>query len=109
MTRRTQIVLHMATADDLPSVKSILKGLSRRDSSKPPVIYIHTSGSESTSSRRRRTATLLTAPHLRPPSFAFQLAFSRFRRTLTTLSSTTRTQQSLIDSFPKTHLTARST
>lgn len=39
--------MHIATADDLPSVKSILKGLEKRDKSKPRAIYIHTSGSES--------------------------------------------------------------
>ncbi|GAA5911860.1 hypothetical protein JCM6882_005220 [Rhodosporidiobolus microsporus] len=38
------VILHIATADDLPSVKSILKGLGQRDPSKPPAIYIHTSG-----------------------------------------------------------------
>ncbi|GAA6018236.1 hypothetical protein JCM10207_002877 [Rhodosporidiobolus poonsookiae] len=38
------IVLHIATADDLPSVKAILKGLGSRSSSKPPAVYIHTSG-----------------------------------------------------------------
>ncbi|BGP08980.1 hypothetical protein JCM10049v2_004834 [Rhodotorula toruloides] len=40
----SDIIMHIATADDLSSVKSILKGLSQRDSSKPPAIYIHTSG-----------------------------------------------------------------
>lgn len=39
-----QVVLHIATADDLPSVKSILKGLEKRDPSKPRAVYIHTSG-----------------------------------------------------------------
>ncbi|GAA6018237.1 hypothetical protein JCM10207_002878 [Rhodosporidiobolus poonsookiae] len=38
------IILHIATADDLPSVKAILKGLGSRSSSKPPAVYIHTSG-----------------------------------------------------------------
>ncbi|GAA6028217.1 hypothetical protein JCM8097_006922 [Rhodosporidiobolus ruineniae] len=41
---QADIVLHIATADDLPSVQSILKGLEQRDQSKPPAIYIHTSG-----------------------------------------------------------------
>ncbi|BGP40998.1 hypothetical protein JCM10449v2_004965 [Rhodotorula kratochvilovae] len=38
------IIMHIATADDLPSVKSILKGLANRPASKAPAIYIHTSG-----------------------------------------------------------------
>ncbi|GAA5992273.1 hypothetical protein JCM10908_000399 [Rhodotorula pacifica] len=41
---QNDIILHIATADDLPSVKSILKGLEKRDTSKPPAVYIHTSG-----------------------------------------------------------------
>ncbi|GJN91313.1 hypothetical protein Rhopal_004332-T1 [Rhodotorula paludigena] len=38
------IIMHIATADDLPSVKSILKGLRQRSADKAPAIYIHTSG-----------------------------------------------------------------
>ncbi|TNY17269.1 hypothetical protein DMC30DRAFT_369979 [Rhodotorula diobovata] len=38
------IIMHIATADDLPSVQSILKGLAKRSSSKAPAVYIHTSG-----------------------------------------------------------------
>ncbi|GAA6034516.1 hypothetical protein JCM8097_005370 [Rhodosporidiobolus ruineniae] len=41
---QADVILHIATADDLPSVKSILKGLAQRDSAKAPAIYIHTSG-----------------------------------------------------------------
>ena len=41
-----QIIIHAATADDQPSVKSILKGLAQRPKDKAPAIYIHTSGSE---------------------------------------------------------------
>lgn len=41
---QSDIIMHIATADDLPSVKSILKGLEKRDKSKPRAIYIHTSG-----------------------------------------------------------------
>ncbi|GEM08017.1 nmrA-like domain containing protein [Rhodotorula toruloides] len=48
----SDIIMHVATADDLPSVKSILKGLSQRSSSRPPAIYIHTSGTG-----------VLTTPH----------------------------------------------
>lgn len=42
--RFLQVVLHAATADDLRSVKSILKGLSQRDVLKEPAVYNHTSG-----------------------------------------------------------------
>ncbi|ORY89728.1 hypothetical protein BCR35DRAFT_350168 [Leucosporidium creatinivorum] len=38
------IIIHAATADDLPSVKAILKGLSQRAESASPAVYIHTSG-----------------------------------------------------------------
>ena len=39
------IVLHVATADDLPSVQAIIAGLkSRKDKSKRRAIYLHTSG-----------------------------------------------------------------
>ncbi|GAA5853015.1 hypothetical protein JCM8547_004769 [Rhodosporidiobolus lusitaniae] len=41
---KADVVLHIATADDLPSVQSIIKGLSARPASKEPAIYIHTSG-----------------------------------------------------------------
>ncbi|GAA5824450.1 hypothetical protein JCM11251_000428 [Rhodosporidiobolus azoricus] len=41
---QADVILHIATADDLPSVKSIIKGLGQRDASKPPALYIHTSG-----------------------------------------------------------------
>ncbi|BGP17093.1 hypothetical protein JCM10213_006877 [Rhodosporidiobolus nylandii] len=41
---KADIIFHMATADDLPSVKSILKGLEQRPASAKPAIYIHTSG-----------------------------------------------------------------
>ncbi|GAA6042088.1 hypothetical protein NBRC10512_007710 [Rhodotorula toruloides] len=46
----SDIIMHIATADDLPSVKSILKGLSQQDSSKPPAPYTSTPG-------------VLTTPH----------------------------------------------
>ncbi|GAA5979738.1 hypothetical protein JCM11641_004071 [Rhodosporidiobolus odoratus] len=38
------IILHVATADDKPSVESIVKGLEKRSKEKAPAIYIHTSG-----------------------------------------------------------------
>ncbi|ORY89733.1 hypothetical protein BCR35DRAFT_300173 [Leucosporidium creatinivorum] len=38
------IIIHAATADDLPSVKAILEGLSQRAESASPAVYIHTSG-----------------------------------------------------------------
>lgn len=41
---KADIIIHAATADDQPSVKSILKGLSQRPKDKAPAIYIHTSG-----------------------------------------------------------------
>ncbi|GAA5910357.1 uncharacterized protein JCM6883_002978 [Sporobolomyces salmoneus] len=41
---KADIIIHAATADDQPSVKSILKGLSQRPKDKSPAIYIHTSG-----------------------------------------------------------------
>ncbi|BGP17091.1 hypothetical protein JCM10213_006879 [Rhodosporidiobolus nylandii] len=41
---KADIIFHIATADDLPSVKSILKGLEQRPAEKKPAIYIHTSG-----------------------------------------------------------------
>lgn len=41
-----QIIIHAATADDEPSVKSILRGLSERPQDGPVATYIHTSGSK---------------------------------------------------------------
>ncbi|GAA5929149.1 NAD-dependent epimerase/dehydratase family protein [Sporobolomyces koalae] len=41
---KADIIIHTATADDEPSVKSILKGLAQRPSDKTPAIYIQTSG-----------------------------------------------------------------
>lgn len=41
---KADIIIHAATADDQPSVKSILKGLAQRPKDKSPAIYIHTSG-----------------------------------------------------------------
>ncbi|GAA6058918.1 hypothetical protein JCM10212_002870 [Sporobolomyces blumeae] len=41
---KADVIIHAATADDQPSVKSILKGLSQRPKDKSPAIYVHTSG-----------------------------------------------------------------
>ncbi|GAA6018740.1 hypothetical protein JCM11491_003431 [Sporobolomyces phaffii] len=41
---KADVIIHAATADDQPSVKSILKGLAQRPKDKSPAIYIHTSG-----------------------------------------------------------------
>ncbi|GAA5994909.1 hypothetical protein JCM5350_006610 [Sporobolomyces pararoseus] len=41
---KADIIIHAATADDQPSVKSILKGLAQRPKDQAPAIYIHTSG-----------------------------------------------------------------
>lgn len=43
-SEKADIIIHAATADDQPSVKSILKGLAQRPKDKAPAIYIHTSG-----------------------------------------------------------------
>ncbi|GAA5876274.1 hypothetical protein JCM1840_003601 [Sporobolomyces johnsonii] len=58
-TANSDVIIHAATADDQPSVKAILKGLAQRSSSKPPAIYIHTSGTG-----------ILTVPD-HPPSIIF--------------------------------------
>ncbi|GAA5936351.1 hypothetical protein JCM3775_006475 [Rhodotorula graminis] len=54
------IIMHIATADDLPSVKSILKGLASRSSSKPPAVYIHTSGTGVLTVPQRSTDVVFT-------------------------------------------------
>ncbi len=41
---QSDIVFHTATADDLPSVEAVLKGISRRAKRDEHTIYIHTSG-----------------------------------------------------------------
>lgn len=38
------VTIHMATADDVPSVKAVLEGLKQRAEKNLPSIYIHTSG-----------------------------------------------------------------
>ncbi|KAL8286192.1 hypothetical protein RQP46_004680 [Phenoliferia psychrophenolica] len=43
-TLENDIIIHTATADDQPSVKSVLKGLAQRPASRTPAVYIHTSG-----------------------------------------------------------------
>ncbi|KAI5476891.1 NmrA-like domain containing protein [Pseudohyphozyma bogoriensis] len=43
-TLANDVIIHTATADHEPSVKSILTGLNRRPSSSPPAVFIHTSG-----------------------------------------------------------------
>ena len=43
-TTRTDIVIHTATADDLPSVQAVLEGIKQRASEGKETIYIHTSG-----------------------------------------------------------------
>ncbi|GAA93584.1 uncharacterized protein L969DRAFT_95770 [Mixia osmundae IAM 14324] len=41
---RADIVIHVAFADDVPSVEAVLKGLRQRPASSDSAIYIHTSG-----------------------------------------------------------------
>lgn len=41
---KNDIVIHTATADDLPSVQAVLKGVEAKTSRSEPIIYIHTSG-----------------------------------------------------------------
>ncbi|KAM0755790.1 NAD(P)-binding protein [Meredithblackwellia eburnea MCA 4105] len=43
-TLESDVIIHTATADDQPSVKSILKGLAQRPKDSKPAYYIHTSG-----------------------------------------------------------------
>lgn len=45
-TLKNDIIIHAATADDIPSVRAILAGLAKRPASSPRAHYIHTSGSE---------------------------------------------------------------
>lgn len=45
--KEEQVIIHTATADDIPSVRAILAGLAKRPSSSPTAVYIHTSGSPS--------------------------------------------------------------
>jgi len=40
----SDVVIHAATADDLPSVKAILDGIASRPDKSKPIVYIHTSG-----------------------------------------------------------------
>jgi len=41
---RSDVVIHAATAHDLPSVKAILDGIASRPDKSKPIVYIHTSG-----------------------------------------------------------------
>ena len=41
---KNDIVLHTATADDLPSVQAVLQGVQQKADRGEPIIYIHTSG-----------------------------------------------------------------
>lgn len=41
---KNDIVIHTATADDLPSVQAVLRGVEQKASRREPIIYIHTSG-----------------------------------------------------------------
>ncbi|KAF8854890.1 NAD(P)-binding protein [Acephala macrosclerotiorum] len=43
-TAKSDIVIHSATADDLPSAKAVLDGISQRSKAGKNTIYIHTSG-----------------------------------------------------------------
>lgn len=43
-TAESDITIHTATADDLPSVKAVLDGVKQRSAAGKEVIYIHTSG-----------------------------------------------------------------
>ncbi|OGM49493.1 NAD dependent epimerase/dehydratase family protein [Aspergillus bombycis] len=43
-TAASDIVIHTATADDLPSVQAILEGVRERTQRRQQTIYIHTSG-----------------------------------------------------------------
>ncbi|ATZ45889.1 hypothetical protein BCIN_01g05880 [Botrytis cinerea B05.10] len=41
---KADIIVHAATADDLPSVRAVIKGIKERSNKSSKIIYIHTSG-----------------------------------------------------------------
>ncbi|KAH8914227.1 NAD(P)-binding protein [Atractiella rhizophila] len=43
-TIKSDVIIHTATADDLPSAPAILSGIASRSDLSKPVVYIHTSG-----------------------------------------------------------------
>ncbi|KAH8921252.1 NAD(P)-binding protein [Atractiella rhizophila] len=43
-TIKSDVIIHTATADDLPSAQAILAGIASRSDLSKPVVYIHTSG-----------------------------------------------------------------
>ena len=52
-TETSDIVIHTATADDMPSVKSVIKGIRQRADQGESTIYIHTSGTSFLSDESR--------------------------------------------------------
>lgn len=42
--RKSDVIIHVATADHLPSAEAIISGIRKREPKTTPVVYIHTSG-----------------------------------------------------------------